>query len=279
MKTSLNIKNPAANSNGFTLTDLVAVLAMIALLAVVELPVLALSKGETRIGVCASQLRQISLACQLYANENNNLLPVRPVDVGEWAWDTAVTVVNPLLTYGLTAKTFYCPGTAPRFTDLQNWSNPGLGFESSLWNFGVTATPPRATDFRVLGYVLTFSSRASGNGTMPLASTNQNSTILPEPLVVGGVRTPAVPAATRVLVADAIISENATLPGYLHPENDYVSVPGGFAQNGLVYPSVSPHLKGDLPAGGNLGFKDGHVAWRPFTQMTPRTTSGTVFWW
>jgi type II secretory pathway pseudopilin PulG len=275
MKTSLNIKNPAANSNGFTLTDLVAVLAMIALLAVVELPVLALSKGETRIGVCASQLRQISLACQLYANENNNLLPVRPANSfsGGWAWDTPVTVVSPLMTYGLTPATFYCPGTAPRFTDWQNWSKPGIAPNSSLWNFGISATPPAATDFRVLGYALTFPGGSS------LASTNQNSTILPEPLVLSGVRIPAVPAATRVLVADATISTGMAHPGYLHPENNYTYIDGGFEVNGMPYPHTSPHLKGNLPAGGNLGFKDGHVAWRPFTQMTPRTTSGTVFWW
>lgn len=273
MKTSLNIKSLTANSRGFTLTDLVVVLAVLALLVVVEMPVLAVSKGETRLGVCASQLRQIALACQLYANENNNRLPVRPANIGFWAWDTPATITSSLMTYGLTPKTFYCPGTAPRFTDLQNWSAPGFGFGTSLWNYGVTATPPRTTDFRVLGYALAFS------GGSALVSSNQNTTILPESLVLGGVRIPAVPAATRVLVADATISEEAMLPGFMHPENDYVDIPGGFMQNNLIYPSVSPHLQGNLPAGGNLGFKDGHVAWRPFTQMTPRTAQGTVFWW
>jgi len=272
MKTILNIKNSTANSRGFTLTDLVVVLAMLALLVVVEMPVLAVSKGETRLGECASQLRQIALACQLYANENNNRLPLLSANAG-WPWDAPVTVANSLMTYGLTAKTFYCPGTAPRFTDSQNWSMPGIGLNSSLWNYGVSSTPPAPTDFRVTGYAMTFS------GGSTLVSTNQNTTILPEPLVVGGVRIPAVPAATRVLVADATISVGMAHPGFLHPENDYTAIDGGFEVNGKPYPHTSPHLKGNLPAGGNLGFKDGHVAWRPFTQMTPRTAQGTVFWW
>jgi hypothetical protein len=65
----------------------------------------------------------------------------------------------------------------------------------------------------------------------------------------------------------------------MYPENNYVSIAGGIQWNGLTYPHVSPHLKGTVPVGGNLGFKDGHVDWRKFELMTPRTVSGSVFWW
>jgi hypothetical protein len=87
-----------------------------------------------------------------------------------------------------------------------------------------------------------------------------------------------VPVSERVLVADAIISTGTALPGYAHLENNYVSIPGGFQWNNMIYPHVSPHLKGNVPSGGNLGFKDGHVDWRKFELMTPRTTS-VFFWW
>jgi hypothetical protein len=43
--------------------------------------------------------------------------------------------------------------------------------------------------------------------------------------------------------------------------------------------NLSPHLKGNIPSGGHVGFKDGHAEWRKFPGMTPRTTSGAVFWW
>jgi hypothetical protein len=70
------------------------------------------------------------------------------------------------------------------------------------------------------------------------------------------------------------------LPGYANPANNYTAIVGGFMQNGLIYPHVTPHLNGNVPTGGNLGFKDGHVAWRKFEVMTPRSTSaGANFWW
>ena len=42
---------------------------------------------------------------------------------------------------------------------------------------------------------------------------------------------------------------------------------------------LSPHLKGRLPDGGDVAFKDGHVQWRKFALMLPRTDKGKVFWW
>jgi prepilin-type processing-associated H-X9-DG protein len=45
------------------------------------------------------------------------------------------------------------------------------------------------------------------------------------------------------------------------------------------------HLNGKLPAGGNIGMLDGHVEWRKFAVMVPRsnpTANGVsipVFWW
>ena len=79
-------------------------------------------------------------------------------------------------------------------------------------------------------------------------------------------------ASERVLVADPTISIGAALPGYAHPENNFTLVAGAFTHS-------SPHLKGNVPAGGNLGFKDGHVEWRDFEFMTPRNTYAPFFWW
>jgi hypothetical protein len=88
------------------------------------------------------------------------------------------------------------------------------------------------------------------------------------------------PNAQRVLVADAILSAAATLPGFSHPQNNYTSIAGGFVQKGASYPQTSPHLNGSLPAGHNLGFKDGHVEWHPFDgTVVPRNSSAPYFWW
>jgi len=249
------LKKPSGtDAAGFTLLDLAAVLAVIAVLVVLQLPVLAGGKSQTKISVCASNVRQIALACQLYANDYSSKLPVLS---GSAAW---ARTAGGLQTYGVATNTFYCPGTAPRFTDQDNWIASGT---SSLWNFGASA------GFHVVGYALAFSGTTSD-----LNSTNQNTTILPETTKVGSAPVAAPAASERVLVADATISSGATVPGYAHPENNYTSIPGGFYKQ-----HVSPHLQGAVPMGGNIGFKDGHVAWRKFEVMTPRTVSGTVFWW
>lgn len=38
-------------------------------------------------------------------------------------------------------------------------------------------------------------------------------------------------------------------------------------------------MAGRLPAGGNLLFLDGHVAWRRFQEMRIRTVGEPAFWW
>jgi competence protein ComGC len=251
---------PVCNA-GFTLTDLLVVLGVIAVLVLVEAPVLAVSKGQTKMGVCASHVRQLALACQIYANENNNRLPVL-TGSASWAWDLPVSVANALLKSGVTTNAFYCPGTSPRFTDSDNWMASG---SYSLWNFGGSGV----YGFHIVGYSLAFSGPSS-----KISATNQNSTMLPEMINNGSTYLPAPAASDRVLVADATISDGTTQPGYAHPENNYTTISGGFYKQ-----HVSPHLNGNIPAGGNVGFKDGHVAWRKFELMSPRTASGPFFWW
>jgi len=239
--------------------DLLVVLGVIALLVAIELPVFAGNKSQTKISVCASNVRQLALACQLYANDNGSRLPAVSGSAA-WAWDLPAGAASGLLFYGASTNTFYCPGTSPRFTDQDNWIASGT---SSLWNFGASV------GFHIVGYAFAFS-----GSTSVLNSTNQNTTIQPETIKNGATPIPAPAASERVLVADAVISTAATLPGYAHPENNYTSINGGFYKT-----QVSPHLQGALPIGGNLGFKDGHVAWRKFELMTPRTISGAFFWW
>lgn len=254
-------RSGAANAGGFTLIELLVVIGVIAVLVALQVPVLAAGKGRSRIAICASHVRQLALSCQIYANENSDRLPILSGSAA-WAWDLPSGAANALLNYGAQTNTFYCPGTAPRFTDTQNWAGPGF----TLWSFGA------GSGFHIVGYSFAFSGPASR-----LATTNQNTTIQPE--AVANFPSPGMStiyrASERVLVADAILSAGSALPGYAHPENNYISIQGGFA-----YPHVSPHLKGNVPAGGNVGFKDGHVDWRDFRLATPRTgANAPYFWW
>jgi prepilin-type N-terminal cleavage/methylation domain-containing protein len=262
MKTSfikLPLKTHTVKAEGFTLLELLVVLGVIVVLIAIQLPVLAAGKSQSKIGMCANNVRQIALACQIYANDNSGRLPVMS-GWSSWAWDLSPSAADGLLKSGAQTNTFYCPGTAPRFTDKDNWIASG-GF--SLWTYG------GAGGFHIIGYALALS-----GSTSTLNPTNQNATMLPETITIGSGPVSAPAASERVLVADATISGNAILPGYAHPENNYTTINGGFFKQ-----HVSPHLQGNIPVGGNLGFKDGHVAWRKFELMTPRTISVPNFWW
>ena len=247
---------------GFTLLELMVVLGVLAVLISLQLPALAVARGQTKMGVCASNIRQIALATQVYAIENNNRLPLITGDAS-FAWDLPATATLALLNGGAQTNNFYCPGTAPRFTDLQNWEDQTAP-SRNLWNYG-------APNFHVTGYAFAFSGKTASN----LNITNQNNTMLPEAIPLGGTFMPAPAPAQRVLLADATVSQSSSdhqgpaVNGY-----DFNQVSAGFYQRQLT-----PHLNGRIPAGGNLGFKDGHVAWRNFQAMDERATDSLGFWW
>jgi prepilin-type N-terminal cleavage/methylation domain-containing protein len=258
-------------TQAFTLIELLVVIAIIAILAAMLLPALAKAKQRAMRTQCLNNLHQILIALNTYAVDSKDKLPTFPNGVGAWAWDMPNAVADQMLSSGLQKKTFYCPGTAPRFSDNDNFTgvNPPPAVNYSLW----TCPPIHGWgDFHVVGYVFAFS------GGVFLREENKNSTMQAE-LVgpVGGVKT-NIANTDRVLVADATISENIT--DNPATAGSFTSVVGGYAPNGVPKPHISPHLKGSMPEGGHLGFKDGHVAWRKFPEMRQRAIPNSRgFWW
>jgi prepilin-type N-terminal cleavage/methylation domain-containing protein/prepilin-type processing-associated H-X9-DG protein len=63
------------SSSGFTLLELLVVVAIIALLASLLLPALAKAKGKGQSIYCLSNLKQLDLGWLLYAHDNNDRLP------------------------------------------------------------------------------------------------------------------------------------------------------------------------------------------------------------
>jgi prepilin-type processing-associated H-X9-DG protein len=255
MKTTCSIfaETEADRRGGFTLTELAVVFAAVALLALVCLPALASTKGESRIAQCASNLKQYCLALQLFGNENSDKLPVNGGDIN-WAWDLSWSTGNSVTQY-VSFRKFYCPGTAVRFSDQDN---------ANLWNF-------YPGFIHVSGYVPMLSGSR-------ITATNQNPTLTPQRILSGSVYLPAPAAAGRVLVADGTVSVSSSdnQAGFrAGAKYNFVTVYGGYP-----VPSISPHLNGFAPAGGNVGMLDGHVQWRWFSDMDQHGIPGPPgFWW
>lgn len=66
---------PERSRGGFTLIELLVVIGVIVFFAAILFPVFAKAKAKAQISSCQSNLKQLALAGQMYASDNNGELP------------------------------------------------------------------------------------------------------------------------------------------------------------------------------------------------------------
>ena len=69
------------HKRGFTLIELLVVIAIIALLMAILVPALSRARDQSRAVACASNLKQLGIALQMYAEASNDLFPRAMNDV------------------------------------------------------------------------------------------------------------------------------------------------------------------------------------------------------
>ncbi len=266
------------SKKAFTLVELLVVIAVIALLLSILIPALRLARDQAMRASCSNNIHQHLLALTIYSDEHEGRLPEQTD--GWWIWDVSYATANEhLKNLGIDVSKydlrpgedvpvqpiFYCP------------ANPmHRRYMDAAWSFAIDATT--RTGYRVTGYLFLWWGPWSRNPGEPGGIV----TYPGEPDKIFLRRIDIKQPSKAELVLDVTMSDAINWPQADYPDGNFAQIMCGGMPSVYGNPDSSSHVLSERKAaGGNIGFADGHVEWRPFTAMKRRynTNSCPVFWW
>ncbi len=111
-------RSPPCSASAFTLIELIVTVTIIGLLAGLLLPVVGMVRSAAQASVCGNNLRQVAMAAQCYANDNDGLLaadhkltsaPWREKEATTPAWFNRLPPYLDLADTGTQKNVFQCP--------------------------------------------------------------------------------------------------------------------------------------------------------------------------
>ena len=255
----------------FTLIELLVVIAIIAVLMGILMPALQRVREQAKRRSCAARVRQHALAIIMYADDNTNKLPM-PMKANGWIWDLDVKTVNFMLGTGLQKELFYCPSN----DNMTKYMDHFWTFRNT-WDIAKSRFVSNSGDFIVAGYVYILDGQNGGRPDIMNDPDNTKkwlrTTLEKQP-------------ALREMVLDATVGQDA--PGTKYGYDFGMVTVGGTWGAESIHDRTSHLITDERPAGGNIGFLDGHMEWRDFGEepdnsraegMKVRFNSGPKFFW
>ena len=231
---------------GFTLIELLVVIAIIAILAAILFPVFARAREKARQTACLSNIKQISLAVEMYTTDYDELMPyVTSCNAAEETKHAAAEAQGKIHPYIKNAQIWQCPSAGRGMTLV---ANPGR-------NGGVAQTADGNWTFPLefAGILLTYGS------TEPVM-VNMGCSWTGHPLKLSKIRAPA----TLTCFTESPILSNCGCMRAVWPE-------GCCAYRDNPDQRIDDNTRHN--GGNNLAFCDGHAKWMKSGQMVAMSSN------